>query len=224
MRVLIVEDTPCQSAAMARIVHSEGYECYIVANVDDAKSELLRHDIVTQLVLLDRTLGEEDDGIVLLDWMKQSGFEAVPVLIVSALKDLENRIEGLSSGAIAYVTKPFNEAELKLQIRTLLSKNVLRIGDFTWDLQKRKLTFQDQLVPLPPKRFLILSLLAINDGRSVGKRALMRKAWPDSRTVTSRYLETEISLLRKDLAHVLGDKPTIEAKHGCYRLISESLR
>lgn len=224
MQILIVEDTPCESRKMAEVVKSEDLNHIIVETIDDAQTAILDQTNDIQLVLLDRNLGDEDDGIILLDWMRNTGFETIPVLIVSALSDLEDRLKGLSSGALAYATKPFDKSELKLQIRTLLAKSVIRLGEFVFDLQRRKLFYRNKHVHLTPKRFLILSLLAVNDGKGVGKRALLRKAWPGNRSVTVKNLETEISLLRTDLRHSLGKKPTILADKGLYYLVVDTFK
>ena len=224
MHVLVVEDTPEEANRMIPVIEQESLIPVVVPSLGEARALLLddKHDI--QMVLLDRTLGEGGEGLDLMDWLREKGFEDLPVIVISALGNLDDRVAGLSSGALAYITKPFNAGELRVQMRALLSRSLLRVGRLTLDLRKREIAIDDRIVPTSPKRFLILALLAANEGRPVGKHALIRKAWPNSRTATVRYLETEISMLRKDLRHVFGEAPIIESQNGGYRLVVETLQ
>ncbi|MBT2916675.1 response regulator transcription factor, partial [Vibrio anguillarum] len=106
--------------------------------------------------------------------------KAVPVIILTAKIEVEQKIAGLMAGAKDYVTKPFSQQELLARIQAQLrplGESLLSYADIAIDLSKRSVTLGEQLMTLKPKQFQLLLLLVQNQGRVFHRDELLNKVW-----------------------------------------------
>jgi len=154
------------------------------------------------LLLLDLTLPDRDG----LDFLKQLRIESmIPVIIITARDQIENRIQGLNLGADDYVAKPFDVAELYARIQSVhrrvhgLSKNELVWRDWVLDIDNRQLFIQEDEVELPGKEFAVLKILMERQGKVVSKYLLEESLYNWEDAVSSNSIEVHIHHLRKKL-------------------------
>jgi two-component system KDP operon response regulator KdpE len=129
----------------------------------------------------------------------------VPILLVSAVGDEEEKIAALDAGADDYVTKPFAIGELLARLRAALRRAgpgaspVVEVGEIRIDLDKSLVTVAGERVHLTPHEFRILRLLALNEGKLLTHRAILREVWGRGYGEESNYLHVYMSQLRRKL-------------------------
>ncbi len=164
MRILLVEDETQLLNAYVKGLRQDGYAIDTADNGEDAV-ELCSINTY-DLIVLDINLPKLN-GIEVLKQVRILN-ESVKIIIVSANRSIEQRIEGLDLGANDYLTKPFDFQELKARIRALLrrdfisSPNVLTLGEFTIDLNLHHITYQGKQIILTLKEYTILTYLIQN--------------------------------------------------------------
>lgn len=164
-------------------------------------------------------LSENKPDLILLDLMLPglSGEEVlpriknIPVIVLSAKADVQDKINLLLGGAVDYMTKPFNTGELLARISVQLRKvekrtddTVLTVGDLMLDTQSFQVTVQGQPVKLTRTEYAILKLLMLNPKQSVSKGVLLDRISSDTPDCTERSLKQHISNLRRKLQEVTG--------------------
>ena len=170
--VLIVDDEPQFLRALATGIRGAGYEVETATTAEEAlmKAGLRTPDaIILDLVLPDRS--GTDVARELRAWTQ------VPIVVVSAVGEEQEKISALDAGADDYVTKPFAIGELLARLRAVLRRAgsangepVLSIGELTIDLDKQQVTVGDRYVRLTPHEFGLLRLLAQNEGKLLTQR------------------------------------------------------
>ena len=129
----------------------------------------------------------------------------VPIIVVSAVGDEEEKIAALDAGADDYVTKPFAIGELLARLRAALRRSspggetVITFGDVRLDLEKQSVELAGDPVHLTPHEFAILRLLAQNPGKLLTHRTILREVWGPSYGAESNYLHVYVSQLRRKL-------------------------
>ena len=164
-------------------------------------------------------LSENKPDLILLDLMLPglSGEEVlpriknIPVIVLSAKADVQDKVNLLLGGAVDYMTKPFNTEELLARISVQLRKvekavdeTVLTAGDLLLDTQSFQVTVQGQPVKLTRTEYAILKLLMLNPKQSVSKGVLLDRISTDTPDCTERSLKQHISNLRRKLQEVTG--------------------
>ena len=164
-------------------------------------------------------LSQKKPDLVLLDLMLPglSGEEVlphikdIPVIILSAKADVQDKVELLLGGAADYITKPFDTRELLARIAVQLrkpktpgDKNILRTGDLALDPESLSLTVQGQPVKLTRTEFAILKLLMQNPNQVISKSVLLDRISADTPDCTERSLKQHISNLRKKMQDISG--------------------
>lgn len=164
-------------------------------------------------------LSQKKPDLVLLDLMLPglSGEEVlphikdIPVIILSAKADVQDKVELLLGGAADYITKPFDTRELLARIAVQLrkpktpgDKNILRTGDLVLDPESLSLTVQGQPVKLTRTEFAILKLLMQNPNQVIAKSVLLDRISADTPDCTERSLKQHISNLRKKMQDISG--------------------
>src|SRR5690606_19334403 len=168
MKLLIVEDDLLLQEGLALALGNEGYalDCATTA----AEADALIQSGEYSLVILDLGLPDKDGATLLCQWRRR-GVEN-PVLILTARDAIEDRINGLDSGADDYLVKPFALAELQARVRALIrryqghSDNLLTDGDITLNLQTQQVLCQSLPVEVTPKEFALLTRLIMRDRKS----------------------------------------------------------
>ena len=210
MRLLIVEDDIALAQGLKQNLIQHGY------SVDHFDRALLALNACKQahydLIILD--LGLPDvDGLTFLKKYRQQ--HNSPVIILTARDGIENKIEGLDLGADDYLAKPFDQTELHARIRALLrrshgnSNNLITLGDLHLDLNRRVVTFHDEVINLSRRELALLEVLLQNQGKVMTRFSLEQTLYSWDDDIESNALEVHIHNLRKKI-----DKKLIKTIRG----------
>ena len=199
-RVLVIDDEPQFLRALSTNLRGAGYDVDTAATAADAlaAAPLRPPDAVILDLLLPDGSGR-DVCRELRTWTK------APIILVSAVGDDDEKIAALDAGADDYVTKPFAIGELRARLRAVLRRAgspeqpVVDVGPIRVDLEKSSVTVDGELVHLTPHEFKILRLLALNEGKLLTHRAILREVWGPSYGDESNYLHVYVSQLRRKL-------------------------
>jgi DNA-binding response OmpR family regulator len=216
MRLLIVEDEVQLVEALVKGLKKDGYAIDTALNSADA-SELLAINMY-DLVVLDINL-PDDSGLNVLDVLR--GYDSdVRVIILSANRSIDDRIQGLDKGANDYLTKPFDFQELKARIRALLRRDfnskptVLVQGEFTVDPALHRVAYQSKDIPLTLKEYAIFNYLVRNCERIVSSEELLEHIWNEEADPFSDVMRVHIYSLRKKLSAATGGLTVIQTVKG----------
>lgn len=158
------------------------------------------------------------DGLTVLKTIREQGND-VPVLILTAKTEVDDRVLGLDSGADDYLSKPFAAKELLARIRSVTRRrteavsSVLKVGNISLDCTTFELKSQADTIRLPNKEFQIMELLAANPGQVISTERLMEKIWGYDSEADVGVVWVYISYLRKRLT-ALGANVKIKAARG----------
>lgn len=216
MRVLIVEDDLDAAAYMVKGLKESGY---VVDHVADGREALYRVAAETyDAVVVDRMLPGVD-GLTIVKTMRSAGNQT-PVLILSALGDVDDRVKGLKAGGDDYLVKPYAFAELLARLEALLRRGrsdapdtVLKVADLEMDLVGRSVRRAGQAIELKPKEFSLLEYLMRHAGHVVTRTMLLENVWDYSFDPQTNVIDVHISRLRHkiDKGH---DKPLLSTIRG----------
>jgi len=201
-KILIIEDDRKMSAALVSGVAAAGYE--VVAASSAEEGFFLVHSLQPNLLLLDLTLPQRN-GLEILRQIRRESLD-MRVLILTSHNTIEDRVEGLRTGADDYLGKPFSFPELMARIDALLrrflpsSQNAhLIVGDLSLDSKSRTASRGGEQLDLTAREFDLLLYLAENHGRTVSREMLAKDVWRE----TSRYtpidnvIDVQIARLRR---------------------------
>jgi two-component system, OmpR family, KDP operon response regulator KdpE len=202
-KILVVDDEPQIRRVLRVILAGQNYE---VIEARSGEAALLRfREILPDLVLLD------------LNMPGMSGLEAcrtiretseVPIIVLTVLRDEEEKVEALDAGADDYVTKPFGKQELLARIRAALRRSPVAAatgprtfssGDLEIDFESRKIRAGKKTVRLTPKEFDLLRYLVAHAGKPVPHRELLQAVWGPDYGDQTDYLRVFITHLRKKI-------------------------
>jgi two-component system KDP operon response regulator KdpE len=199
-RVLVIDDEPQFLRALSTNLRGAGYDVDTATTAADAlaNAPLQPPDAVILDLLLPDGSGREVTR-ELRTWTN------VPIILVSAVGDDDEKIAALDAGADDYVTKPFAIGELLARLRAVLRRAgaheqpAIDVGPIHVDLEKSSVTVGGELVHLTPHEFKILRLLALNEGKLLTHRAILREVWGPAYGDESNYLHVYVSQLRRKL-------------------------
>jgi len=197
-KILIIEDDPSISLLLARTLEMVNFLPVRVSSITEAYV-LLKTDSF-DLMILDLGL-PDGDGMQLL-----SGIVEIPVIILTARAKLHDKIQGLSSGADDYLTKPFEPIELIARIKAVLRRYTPAIhkeyqfDDITMKIDQRIVSKDKTIIDLTPKEFDLLYYLTENNGFAVRREKLIEKVWGYESDCTSRTVDIHVQRLRKKLS------------------------
>jgi DNA-binding response OmpR family regulator len=207
-RILIVEDNPHYATTLRTNLEIEGFSVVVAGSVVEGLARL--RDGLPDLVLLDVMLPGES-GYDFLRTVRTQGSE-VPILLLTARRDEEDKLRGFGLGADDFVAKPVTFQELIARIRAVLRRtsrafehsgpNWLRFGDVEVDPPTRTVTRQGKVVNLRPKEFDLLLALMRQHDRVVSREELLRDVWGYRTGVFSRTVDTHMAVLRQKLEAV----------------------
>ena len=212
MRLLLAEDERALSKALATILERSNYSVDTVYD-GEAALEYLAADNYDGVIL--DIMMPKKDGITVLKELRSRGSK-IPVLILTAKSEVDDKVLGLDSGANDFLTKPFHSRELLARIRAMTraqssqTSSVLQMGNITMDQRTYELSSPTGSFRLANREFQILELLMQNPGNLISAERLMEKIWGyDSETEIS-VVWVYISYLRKKLS-ALGANIQIRA-------------
>ncbi len=225
MRLLMVEDDKDLCSATKLQLCKEGYEVDAAYDGDEGLYYMLEGSY--DLILLDRLL-PKIDGISLLNHARKKGL-LTPVLMLTALGDIGNRVEGLDSGADDYLTKPFDMRELLARVRALTrrpaqitKRSELRYCDLLLDFSALYLEGNKGRCTLSKKEADILNLLIKNEGGTVSRSQLFSHAWGIDTEVEESILDTYVHFIRRRLDAVSSTMRIRTVRGVGYRLEEET--
>ena len=205
MRILIIEDNPTLADGLKQVLVQAGFAVDTLA--DGAQGQALLRQQLYDLLLLDLGLPGVD-GRSILKQLRQQG-QDLPVLIISARDQLDQRIEGLDLGADDYLCKPFELEEVLARVRALLRRsqqqanNLIRHGTLELDTRAQTLSLDGVPVDLHRRELAVLEYLLANTGRVVSKEQIAERISSFDDDVSSTAIETYVSRLRKKLKGAL---------------------
>lgn len=202
MRILLVEDDPAIAASLSGRLAADGFTVDIAPNLGEAVEAVMSAPY--RAVLLDRRL-PDGDGLALLPVLRTRK-PCPPVLLVTALDDVPDRVAGLEAGADDYLIKPFAYDELRARLLTRMRRSPveppsvpLRIGRLEYDLSGREARVNDRPLHLPRRELAILDSLVRRAGRVVMREHLEAEVYGYDDDIQSNALESHVSRLRRRL-------------------------
>jgi len=202
MRVLVIEDDPETLAYIGRGLEESGHvvdlrddgdDGYFVATTGD-------HDVI----VVDRMLPHKD-GLSIVRALRSAG-NHTPILILSALGEVDDRVEGLRTGGDDYLVKPFSFSELLARVEILAARRDrvatetrLKVADLEMDLLGRQVRRAGRAIDLQPREFKLLEVLMRHAGRVVTRTMLLEKVWDYNFEPQTNVIDVHVSRLRRKI-------------------------
>lgn len=221
MKILVIEDDATTGAYIARGLREEGH---VVDLVTDGRAGLLAatgaaHDVL----IVDRMLPGLD-GLSLVKALRGAG-STTPVLFLTALGAVDDRIDGLNAGGDDYLVKPFAFGELSARVSALgrrpqaiEQETVLQAGDLTLDLLTRTVSRAGTRIDLLPREFALLEFLMRRKGRVQTRTMLLEGVWDLSFDPMTNVVETHVSRLRAKVDRPFGTELIKTVRGAGYRI------
>lgn len=200
-RILIVEDDAATADAIAAELAANGHIAAVASTGADALRMIAAGPV--DAITLDRLL-PDTDGLAVIAELRRAGF-GTPVLMVSALSDVDDRISGLRAGGDDYLIKPFSPSELAARIEVLLRRvrpqvdTRLQVGHITLDLIRREALVDGAPVRLLQMEFKLLEFLMRHAGTIVSRRMLFEQVWNYHFDPGANLINVHIARLRRKL-------------------------
>jgi DNA-binding response OmpR family regulator len=199
MRLLLIEDDLNIAAFIVKGLKEAGF---VVEHTGDGKTGLrMALDSSYDAAVIDIMLPGLD-GLAIIDTLRQRRIK-LPVIILSAKRSIDERVEGLQAGGDDYLTKPFAFSELLARVQALIRRasdtpepTGISIGDLHVDLLRHVVTRAGKLIALQPREFALLEYLARNAGRAVSKTMIMEHVWDYNFDPQTNVVESRICRLR----------------------------
>jgi two-component system response regulator MprA len=211
MRILVVDDERAVRESLQRALELEGYEIELAADGREALARLQNGELQPDAVILD-VLMPVIDGLEVCRRLRRDG-NRVPVLMLTARDEIENRVAGLDAGADDYVPKPFALEELVARLRALLrrttagSDDVLRFADLELDPGTREVRRGGDPIELTRTEFALLELFMMNPRQVLTRSIIFERVWGYDFGFASNSLDVYIGYLRRKTE--AGDKPRL---------------
>ncbi|OQC29408.1 MAG: Transcriptional activator protein CzcR [Thermotogae bacterium ADurb.Bin062] len=203
LKVLLVED----ERTLSRLIYEAlVHQLFTVETAFDGEEALFRiHNYTYDAIILDILLPKRS-GWEVLDEARKTGVQT-PVLLLTALSQVEDRVRGLNTGADDYLAKPFDIRELVARVQALIRRSVktrnegglLRCADLEVDTIKKTVRRGDRLIDLTKKEYQILEYLLYHRGEVVTKETLEERLWGDEESLWSDVIRSHMKNLRKKL-------------------------
>lgn len=221
MRILVVEDQADLNDIIVRKLTRAHYVVDSCLRGDEALDYLRQTEydgVVLDIMLPGLT------GIGVLKQIRSEGND-VPVLLLTALGDLDDRVAGLDAGADDYLVKPFEFDELLARIRAMtrrsgsMAEQTLQCGDLILNLNTREVERRGQTIPLTTKEFDILALLMERPGNVVSRDKILSRVWNYDYDGGSNVVDVYVHHLRKKVDSEFKEKHIITVKGAGYKVI-----
>lgn len=217
MKILLIEDELELSNFLIRGLNKEGYDVDHLEDGQKVMSQLNKHkyDVMILDLLLPKISGEE----VLKEMRMNKNF--MPVIVLTAVDDVETKTKILNMGADDYLVKPFSFVELTARIKSVLRRSQggmqtpqpLKVGDLVLDPEMRMVTRAGKPIKLRLKEYVLLEFFMQNVNKVINRSMLIEKIWDYNAQLYSNTVDSHISSLRKKL-NAGFDKKLIETVHG----------
>lgn len=199
MRLLLVEDDLILKDGLERAFTKSGYAVDVITDGESANKLLSYQEY--DVIVLDLGLPKLD-GFEVLKRLRGRG-NKTPVLILTALEDIQNRVKGLDLGADDYLAKPFELAELEARIRALIRRGVsggaatISFGDLVFDTSSRQASVNNTALTLSARESALLELLMLKATKVVSKAKILEHVCSWDEEISENAVEVSVSRLRK---------------------------
>jgi len=200
---LVIEDDTETRDYLCSGLRAAGYA--VQAEIDGEAGNRRLQETRWDVVVLDRMLPGQVDGLGILEQMRSRG-DGTPVLILSALNSVDERVRGLRAGSDDYLTKPFVMSELLARVENLSRRNtwsrdaaVLQVADLQLDVRTMRVTRQGTAITLQPREFRLLEYLMRHEGQIVTRTMLLEGVWEYHFDPQTNVIDVQISRLRSKI-------------------------
>ncbi len=216
MRVLLVEDDPATAQGIEMMMRSDSYVCDVTDMGEDGLEigKLYDYDIIVLDLML-----PDMDGYEVLRRLRSARVKT-PILILSGLNGLDDKIKGLGVGADDYLTKPFDKRELVARIQAIVrrskghSDSIIKTGKLTVNLDTRTVEIEGQPLHLTGKEYGILELLSLRKGTTLTKEMFLNHLYGGMDEPELKIIDVFVCKLRKKLTAATGGDNYIETVWG----------
>jgi DNA-binding response OmpR family regulator len=223
MRLLVIEDEARIAQAIKRALELQHYAVDIVDDSDSGLAAAVDPDY--DLVILDRMLPGSIDGIAVCQQVRQQAV-STPIIMLTALGEVDDRVDGLRAGADDYLQKPFAMKELIARVQTLLRRprhtlgTTLMADDLAYDPVTFSVTRGGKSLTLSAKEIKLLSYMLYNQGQVLSKDKIINHVWDDDTIIVPNTVEVYMGYLRRKIDTAFPEKsPLIQTVRGFgYRL------
>ncbi len=203
MKILLVEDNERVIRFLKKGLAESGHT---VDHADNGRSGMfLAASETYDVIIMDRLLPGDIDGLSIIEALRKGGSQT-PILILSALSDVDERIRGLKSGGDDYLTKPFAFGELLARLDALVRRGhasavetLLTVGDLRMDLLSRKVTREGRPITLQPREFKLLEYLMRHKDQVVTRTMLIENVWDYHFDPQTNIVDVHVSKLRQKI-------------------------
>lgn len=216
MYILLVEDERRLAQAVRRVLEEEGHTVDVAYDGEEglAMATETDHDVIVLDIMLPVV-----DGIEVCRRLRRNKIDT-PVLLLTALDGVDDKVRGLDSGADDYLPKPFAFQELLARLRALSRRRVqarepmeLAVGDLKLDLRRRRAERAGRVIELSPKEFSLLEFLMRNQGRVLTRTQILDHLWGYDYTPDSNLVDVYVAYLRRKVDKA-GERPLIRTVRG----------
>jgi DNA-binding response OmpR family regulator len=229
MKILIVEDNSRVSALLKRGLESQGYQVYIAEEAEEGLILLEKIDfnlIITDIMLTGM------DGITFCKKIRHSG-KKIPIIMLTALGTIDEKIEGFDAGADDYLVKPFEIRELYARVKALLQRKIdsvhiseesaqITYNDVVLDKRTKVIYRQGVIINLTPKEFNLLHFMMQNPERLLTRDEIADNVWGNNFDTGTNYIDVYIAYLRKKIDKGF-DQKLIHTKVGMGFILSSKI-
>jgi two-component system, OmpR family, response regulator len=225
VKVLVVEDNERVARFITNGLKESGHTVEHAGNGRDGL--FLASSEPYDVIVMDRMLPGNIDGLGIIEALRKSG-NRTPILILSALDAVDERIKGLRAGGDDYLTKPFAFGELLARLDALgrraqggdASQRVLQVGDLRMDLLSRRVTRGSRTINLQPREFKLLEYLMRHANQVVTRTMLLEAVWDYNFDPQTNVVDVHISKLRQKLEHD-SERPLVRTVRNAGYMMSE---
>ena len=203
-RIFIIEDEPSIIQLIQHNLEKNGFIVLSSINGNDDLKELKKFQ--PDLLLLDWMLPDLSGIEICKSIRKDNSFKNLPIIMLTAKGEEEDKIKGLDSGVDDYLTKPFSFNELKSRIKAVLRRsnpntvsNNLTFDDLNLDRIEKRVYRDDQEIQLGPTEFRLLEFFLVNPKRVYSRDQILENVWPNNVNVESRTIDVHIRRLRTSI-------------------------
>lgn len=212
MRLLVVEDEARIAEAIKRALELHHYAVDIVHDADSGLSAAAHPDY--DMVILDRMLPGSLDGIGIAKELRNQGVDT-PIIMLTALSEVDDRIDGLRAGADDYLQKPFSMKELIARVQTLFRRprytlgTTLKVDDLHYDPVTFRTTRSGKQLSLSTKETKLLEYMLYNQGQVISKDRIIAHVWDEDALIMPNTVEVYMGYLRKKIDTNFPDRPPL---------------
>ncbi|MCK5897837.1 MAG: phosphate regulon transcriptional regulator PhoB [Methylococcales bacterium] len=205
MTILVVEDEEAINEMLVMILEQAGFKVFSAMSAEAAQT-ILGDDVIPNLILLDWML-PDISGIEFARQLKKDAlYQEIPIILLTARGEEEDKIKGLEMGADDYVTKPFSPRELIARIKAVIrrshyfsSEGVLTTQTLSMDIEQHRLMINHQQVELSPMEFKLLQFFMSHPNKVYSRTQLLDQVWGRNIYIEERTVDVHIRRLRKIL-------------------------